>query len=31
MSTNLNIRSAIKGILAGTAEMTIPTGFSALA
>jgi hydroxypyruvate isomerase len=31
MSTNLNRRSAIKGILAGTAAMTIPTGFSALA
>lgn len=31
MSTNLNRRSAIKGILAGTAVMGIPSGFSALA
>ena len=31
MSTNLNRRSAIKGILASTAAMSIPTGFSALA
>ncbi|MFV5693217.1 hydroxypyruvate isomerase family protein [Flavobacterium sp. LT1R49] len=31
MSTNLNRRSAIKGILAGTAALSIPSGFSALA
>ncbi len=31
MSTNLNRRSAIKGILAGTAVLGIPSGFSALA
>jgi hydroxypyruvate isomerase len=31
MSSNLNRRSAIKGILAGTAAMGIPSGFSALA
>jgi hydroxypyruvate isomerase len=31
MSTNLNRRSAIKGILAGTAALGIPSGFSALA
>jgi hydroxypyruvate isomerase len=31
MSSNLNRRSAIKGILAGTAAMGIPNGFSALA
>ena len=31
MSTNLNRRSAIKGILAGTAAMGIPSGFSLLA
>ncbi|MFV8367494.1 hydroxypyruvate isomerase family protein [Flavobacterium sp. XS1P27] len=31
MSTNVNRRSAIKGILAGTAVMGIPSGFSALA
>ena len=31
MDTNLNRRTAIKGILAGTAVMGIPSGFSALA
>ena len=31
MSTNLNRRSAIKGILAGTAALGIPSGLSALA
>jgi hydroxypyruvate isomerase len=31
MSTNLNRRSAIKGILAGTAALSIPSGLSALA
>jgi len=31
MSTNLNRRSAIKGILAGTAALGIPSGFSAFA
>jgi len=31
MSTNLNRRSAIKGILAGTAAFGIPSGFSAFA